>query len=240
MRFRTILQAAPGGRTALSPLTTPTVPSRTQEPPHPAARGRESRPAASNTAEHRPRRAAGSEERSDHPLPPRAWHHPCRSAHAPSDGKHCAGAVPTTLAANHSVGRVHLTAWSTALPAGAPRCASALPRAWGAGKWRRGMAAAPGLREALEQRLRDLGIAATTTEHPEVGPRGEAPAMLPGAVGGCAQGCGWALGCVRRGAASPRHGLGSLPTHPLHVQSDWGRQREQYVAFYWCSFKISS
>lgn len=82
------------------------------------------------------------------------------------------------------------------------------------------MAAAPGLREALEQRLRDLGIAATTTEHPEVGPRGKAPAMLPGAVGGCAQGCGWALGCVRRGAASPRHGLGSLPTHPLHVQSD--------------------
>lgn len=44
------------------------------------------------------------------------------------------------------------------------------------------MAAAPGLREALEQRLRDLGIAATTAEHPEVGPRVEAPAVLPNAV----------------------------------------------------------
>ncbi|OXB76124.1 UNVERIFIED_CONTAM: hypothetical protein H355_005335 [Colinus virginianus] len=30
------------------------------------------------------------------------------------------------------------------------------------------MAAEPGLREALEQRLRDLGIAVVTTEHPEV------------------------------------------------------------------------
>lgn len=31
------------------------------------------------------------------------------------------------------------------------------------------MAAAPELREALAQRLRDLGIAAVTAEHPQVG-----------------------------------------------------------------------
>ena len=52
------------------------------------------------------------------------------------------------------------------------------------------MAAAPGLRETLEQRLQDLGIAATTAEHPEVGSRGEAPAMLPNAVAVAAVGCG--------------------------------------------------
>uniref|UniRef100_A0A8C2SR70 PrdX deacylase domain-containing protein 1 n=1 Tax=Coturnix japonica TaxID=93934 RepID=A0A8C2SR70_COTJA len=47
----------------------------------------------------------------------------------------------------------------SALWGGAPRRASALCP---------GMAAGPGLREELEQRLKDLGIAVTTAEHPEV------------------------------------------------------------------------